>query len=777
MTEWGLWGAPEWAGPALALFAVGLAALLWSYWRAPASRGWGTVAAVLKVVGLAALALCLVEPLTSGVRPRPGANMFAVAVDNSQSMQIRDTRGGQTRGEKLQQMLLAETRWQTQLDRNFDLRRFAFDRRIQDVKDFATLDFAGEATGIVSAISELERRFRGLPIGGVLLLTDGNATDTNYDLLDWAGIPPIFPVLIGTDDVLPDVSVERISVRQTNFETAPVTIHADIRSIGAGDREVEVTLYDEKSQELESQTVQVPAESEVATARFQVRPEHAGVNVFRVTAAGGTEEAVEANNTRGVVVDNGKGPFRVLYVSGRPNWDFKFLRRALADDEQLELVGLIRIATREPKFTFRRRGEGSGNQLFEGFNRDDEDTAERYDEPVLTRLGTEDEEELRDGFPQSADELYKYDAIVLDDVEAEFFSQDQLALIEGFVSRRGGGLLMAGGVESFAEGGYRLTPVGDLLPVYLDSDPADQLAASDSELRLVLTREGWLQDWVRLRKSEDEEQQRLASMPDFQTMNAVGNLKPGAMELAQVADPSGTTYPALVAQRFGRGRSAALLIADSWRWGLRRGEVANDDLEKSWRQTIRWLVADVPRRVEVETHAAVDSQTTANARTLKIRVHDAEYLPLENASLKITVQAPDGKQVEIAAEADDSEAGLYVAHHHSRTPGPHRMQVTALAPDGSPVGECETGWVAEPLADEFRQLRVNRTLLDEIASQTGGQVLELGELNTFVSGLDRREMPVTETWINPLWHHPAFFTFAIACLIGEWGLRRWKGLA
>ncbi|QDU89291.1 hypothetical protein Pla175_26800 [Pirellulimonas nuda] len=777
MTEWGLWGAPEWAGAAIVLFAIGLAALLWSYGRAPWSLGWRAACAALKATGLAALALCLVEPLAGGVRPRPGANLFAVAVDNSQSMRVRDPGGGKTRGEELQQMLLAESRWQTRLGRQFDVRRFAIDHRLHDAKDFTGLDFAGEATGLVSGLGELERRFRGLPVGGVLLFTDGNSTDAFSESLDWSGVPPVYPVAVGAHDVLPDVCVESISVRQTNFETAPVTVHADIRSTGAGERDVQVRLLDEQSSTIDTKTVHVRAGSEVATARFQVRPEHAGVNVFYVTAAGGADEAVEANNTRGVVVDNGKGPFRVLYVSGRPNWDFKFLRRALADDDQLELVGLIRIANREPKFTFRRRGEGSGNQLFDGFNRDDEDTAERYDEPVLTRIGTRDEQELRDGFPKSADELYAYDAIVLDDVEAEFFSPDQLAMIEGFVSRRGGGLLMAGGGGSFAEGGYRLTPVGGLLPVYLERDAADRRAAGGSGFRLVLTREGWLQDWVRLRKTQDEEQARLGGMPAFQTSNAVGNLKPGAVELARVADASGAAHPALVAQRFGRGRSAALLVADVWRWGLRRAEVDNDDLEKSWRQTIRWLVADVPRPVEVEVDAAPDGQTSAHAQLIKVRVHDAEYLPLENATLQVTVRTPDGRQVKLSAEADDEEAGLYVAQHHSRTPGPHRVSVEAAGPDGSPLGGCEGGWVAEPLADEFRRLRVNRPLLEDIAARTGGQVVELDELDGFVAGLEQRKMPVTETWINPLWHHPAFFTFAIACLIGEWGLRRWKGLA
>ena len=179
-----------------------------------------------------------------------------------------------------------------------------------------------------------------------------------------------------------------------------------------------------------------------------------------------------------MVVDRGGGPYRVLYVCGRPNWEFKFLRRALAEDDQLELVGLVRIARREPKFSFRSKAGESTNPLFRGFEHPDEESAERYDQPVLIRLGTKDENELRDGFPKTADELYRYDAVILDDVEAGFFTQDQLTLLQNFVSRRGGGLLMLGGPDSFAAGRYDRTPVGNLLPVYVDQQSPNTSPAS-----------------------------------------------------------------------------------------------------------------------------------------------------------------------------------------------------------------------------------------------------------------------------------------------------------
>ncbi|TWT33925.1 hypothetical protein KOR34_37610 [Posidoniimonas corsicana] len=786
MTNWGLWGAPEWATGAALLLSIGAAALLYSYFRSPAGLGLRTLAATLKATGLAALAMCLVEPLVTAVRPRPGANLFAIAVDGSQSLQIRDKRGGATRGEQLNQALTPDSAWQTRLGQDFDLRRLVFDDQLRGVKEFATLEFTGESTNMGSALAAIEKRFRGLPLGGVLLFTDGNTTDVVDPAIDLSNLPPVYPVVIGADDVLPDLSVERVSVRQTNFESAPVVIHADIRSSCVDQRRVDVRALDGANQVIEKQTIEFAGDQELGAARFQIRPEQRGVGFLTVRAspadatadsAGGETESLEAtqsNNERSVVLDNGKGPYRVLYVAGRPNWDFKFLRRALDDDDQLELVGLVRIAKREAKFTFRRRGSGSGNQLFDGFRRDDEETSERYDEPVLTRLNTRDDEELRDGFPKTADELYQYDAIILDDLEAEFFTQDQLTLLEGFVSRRGGGLLMLAGVESFAEGGYRRTPVADLLPVYLDASSNDRSAVVEDSYRLDLTREGWLQDWVRLRKTEQEERERVVAMPEYKTVSQTGRVKPGAAEMAYVTDVNGEKLPALVAQRFGRGRTAALLIADIWRWGLRRSDIENDDLEKSWRQTVRWLVADVPGRVEVEVTQTSDSTSGVD---VQVRVHDAEYLPLDNAEVRIDVASPDGKRLELRAEPSDDEPGVYVTRYRGSTAGPHRATVSVFAPDGSEMPRRQTGWVAQPLAEEFVRLRPNRELLEQIASRTDGQVLELRDLNSFVDELPNRRVPITETQITPLWHQPMFFLLAVTCLVGEWGLRRWKGLA
>ena len=203
----------------------------------------------------------------------------------------------------------------------------------------------------------------------------------------------------------------------------------------------------------------------------------------------------------------------------------------------------------------------------------------------------------------------------------------------------------------------------------------------------------------------------------FLTLSRTGGIKPGAVVLSEVSDPAGNRTPALVAQQFGKGRVAALLIGDLWRWGLRRADPGVNDLDRSWRQTVRWLVADVPGRVDVSVRPKTDA--TAPAVELRVQVRDAEYRPLDNAKVALRITLPNGEILALDAEPDGREAGTYAATYVTKQPGAYR----------------------------------------------------------FVASLSARDAPITEPWISPLWHQPIYFLIAIACLSAEWGLRRVNGLA
>lgn len=792
-----LFSGRNWLWPGLAFFILALLILLWGYWRTSVARGPRAAAYFLKTLGFGALILCLLEPLWSGNRARPGANLFAILADNSQGMQIRDRGETKSRADQLRALVTDDqSDWQLKLGQDFEVRRYLFDTHLQQTKDFSELAFEGRATSLGSSLRTLAERYQGRPLAGVLLFTDGNATDLPGGSPDLAGLPPIYPVVIGQDQTARDIALQNVAVTQTAFEDAPVSIQAAIAAAGYPGTNVVAQLFDQTGKKVAEQKEKTRSDDEALSFRFQIRPEKNGISFYRLRVSAQDEldqfahqqsssEATVANNSRVFVVDRGQGPYRILYVAGRPNWEFKFLNRALTEDDQVQLVGLIRIAARERKFEFRGRSSESSNPLYRGFDKTHEDT-ERYDQAVLRRLNVRDEAELRSGFPKIPEDLYGYQAIVLDDLEAEFFTREQMNLLQKFVSERGGGLLMLGGQESFHEGKFEHTPIGDMLPVYLDRTPE---MPPTTELRLDLTREGWLQPWTRLRNNEIEERARLQSMPPFQVLNNVRDIRPGASTIATVVDAAGHQYPALVVQRFGRGRTAALAIGDMWKWGM-QNEALHRDMDKAWRQMVRWLVADVPQRLEMQA----EPQTDANQSVLlQVRVRDKKFQPLDNASVTLEIQSATGhtsgakpgdasvvadpkQSLRIPAEAALSEPGLYQAIYIPREAGAYKAEATAIDAAGQDIGRAEVGWTADPAAEEFRSLKPNRALLERMAKQTGGEVIDPDQLNRLIQSLPTRSVPITDAWTFPLWHTPVVFLFALACFVAEWGLRRWKGL-
>ena len=770
------------------LVSASAAVLVWAYRAAPS--GWPRwVCPLLKAAGLAALGLCLLEPMWSGQRVKPGANLFAVVADNSQGLQIHDRASAQSRGELLRGLLSGKRGdWQESLDDNFEVRRYYFDARLQPTKDFAELDFNGRSTRLGSAIQTLAERYRNRPLAGILLFTDGNATDLR-GLPDLTGVPPIYPVVIGSSEPVQDIAIEQVHTTQTDFEDAPVSVQADIAAHGYQDQPITAKLLDPSGKPAAEQTITPRKDDELLAFRFQLRPQSSGLCFYRLSvraraelsngdAATQSSEATLANNSTVLVVDRGHGPYRILYVSGRPNWEFKFLNRALQEDDQLQLVGLIRVAKREPKFNFLGRAGETSNPLFRGFDNQAAEQVERYDQPVMVRLNTRDQLELRAGFPRTPEDLYGYHAVILDHLEAGFFSPDQATLLQKFVSERGGGFLMLGGMEAFQEGNYQRTPIGDMLPVYLgkveETNPP-------GPLRYDLTREGYLQAWARVRDNENDEKDRLQSMAPFQVLNRVKEPKPGASVLATVTDVRGKSYPALVVQRFGRGRTAALTLGDFWHWGFHDAE-AHHDMDKAWRQMIRWLVTDVPNRVELT--AEPQPEDANGAVLLQVRARDPKFLPLDNASLSLTVQpvmaqSPPAAQtnlVQIQVQPSANEPGLYQATFVPRFTGGYRATVAVTNSDGVEVGRAAAGWSTDLAADEFRSLSPNVSLLEAMAQKTGGEVITADRLNRFARELPRRHAPVMDSWTYPLWHTPAMFGFALLCLVSEWGLRRWKGM-
>ena len=391
----------------------------------------------------------------------------------------------------------------------------------------------------------------------------------------------------------------------------------------------------------------------------------------------------------------------------------------------------------------------------------------------LIRLGTDDVE-LRDGFPKAADELYKYHAVIIDDLEASFFTPDQQALLRNFVSQRGGGLLMLGGPDSFVEGKYDKTPVGELLPVYLNRPSVPQ---DDGDYRLVLTREGWLQPWVRVRKTEDEENKRLACdayLPNAQPVWRDQAGRGGALGGSRPEGCSRTCSCGPVVRQGARGgtldrRSVALANAPQGTGGgrLRSLVAANSTLARRRRAKSRGS----------DGAPKPDSATPA----LSLCAFGFAMLNIVRSTTPKSAfrrSVCPGVTLTLDAEPDPREAGAYGATYVPREPGAYRVRrhrdwhrTGAQWASERPAGR-RSPWPTSLPGSSPTASSWNRSRPRPGARSSTATVFPL-----LLRASLHAARQITEPWTSRSGINLCIFLVAIGCLLGEWGLRRVNGLA
>ena len=828
-----VWGRGEWWPVAIAVGLAIAALTLWNYYSHSLLRtGWAKLAVAMKLAGVALLCLCLLEPMRSFRWPRPQENVVALLADDSASMKI-GLRAGEWEGIS-QNVLHGDAAWQRDLAVDFDIRRFTFGANLQAVEEFSGLTTAQRESNLAAALESLERQMQRRAVAAAFIVTDGNATDAAALEAKLAALQPgpdaadrdaregesnaekiggpypfaVFPVIVHPERILADLRVAQTTVQVADFESAPATIGVRLAASELRGREVTVRALDDAGKVAAEKQVKLPTDRDEMLVTLELADVASGLHVYRVAAllsdeAGAvgedgrpaelqreSDEATLENNSRLAMVDRGQGPYRVLYVAGRPNWEFKFLRRAVAADREIDLVGLIRIARREAKFAFRDKAVESTNPLFAGFEDDPDGAAEQYDEAVYTRLGVRDASELKGGFPKAAEELFGFHAVVIDDLEAAALTLPQQQLLRRFVSERGGLLLLLGGAEAFRGRAFRDSPLAAMMPFYFGGDDTESVR----ETRFELTREGWLQPAMRLAATEPEERQRLQSMPSFRSAVAASGVKPGAVVYAR-GERDDQAAPILATQRFGSGRAAALLLSDFWRWAMRY-DSAEDSADQSvffrsrtdrdqnanpafvaWRQIMRWLLTDVAKRVEVSVEASeAVADAPAELRTVRVVVRDEEYRPDDAAQVEVQLTPPGGGSVPVTARASDDEPGVYLAEVYGDADGAYRITATAKDADGKELGSEQAGFTIDRLSSEYACLERNDRLLRSLAERTGGRVLEAGELQSAVRDLTELDSIQTVRRVEPLWHQPWLLAAALGLIAGEWGLRRWRGL-
>jgi hypothetical protein len=369
--------------------------------------------------------------------------------------------------------------------------------------------------------------------------------------------------------------------------------------------------------------------------------------------------------------------------------------------------------------------------------------------------------------------------IILDDLETEFFTVDQLQLLRQFLSQRGGTLLVLGGQESMRGRAFRDSGLGQLLPVYGDPTEADLIIPGieqqvEDPVRLKLSREGWLVPFLRLHDNQADESTRLERMPAFEVWNSTSQIKVGARVLIEGELPDGNKLPMLVVQKFGKGTAGALLVGDLWRWALADRQELISPFYQGWRQLIRGLMIDIPKRVQMD--GRVDKGQNSK-RKIEIQVLDDKFSSMDNALVEVQITPPKSEVMVVKAMASLDKAGLYETSFLMRDSGVYRVIGQARAPDGTLIGEAQLAFVHEPEALELADCSMDENALKSMALPSGGELVPYRELDSLIDKIPVDQLRYTQNRMVPIWHTPWLLGLSVGCLAIEWWWRRRHGMA
>ncbi|MBI5622859.1 MAG: hypothetical protein HY924_03680 [Elusimicrobia bacterium] len=734
------------AGAGLAGLAAAAAAASCAHlWR---SRSVGTLVLSLRACAAASLVLALLKPGLSVREPRFVKPRLLVLVDSGHSMQAParpgPAAGGPTR-------LAAAAAW---LGRH----RPAIEEQSEPL--LVSLSDRARVLGGLEASGGLQASDAGFHAADALLdaaeasgssgrkperawlLTDGNAaqSDGMEKALARLGVP-VDVIGVGPRRRGRGAAVLELKTPDFVFLHARFPVEVQVEAAGLEGEAVRLTLLKEGPggwKPVESRRFRADSDYEVFPASFTAEAESLGRERYRLEMTASSSKPL-AGRDFGVEVIRQK--YRIMYLSGRPSYGYASLREFMKSDPNHELVSFVILRN-----------------------------------PESVSFVPDHELSL---IPFPAEEIFvqnlsQFDLFILENFSTRRFNLPPAYLdgLRGFVAN-GGALLVIGGEQAFATGGYKGTPLEELLPVTLASAPEDYVRSRFNPAPSSLSH-------PLLGIYETAEQSRAAwqGLPPLFGYARFGSVKEGASVLLQhprEKTGAGQPLPVMALRPYGRGKVLVVSTDSTWRWrlGAARDWKLASFYGRFWTRTVQYLTGSLDLS-KVKFAPVPDRIPPREPAVFTLRVFDEGFRPAPAAGLELSVvwTGPDEKATSVWAR--EKEPGVFVLELTGLKEGGHRLRASVRR-NGKPWGEDSVRFSWQPAGS---QPPMDRQFLDKLARAGGGRVvpLESADPKELLAGLppvreefqvDRRYLP----WASLYW-----LGLALILFFTEWAVRRSRGL-
>ncbi|MCP4499745.1 MAG: hypothetical protein GY822_07260 [Deltaproteobacteria bacterium] len=616
---------------------------------------------------------------------------------------------------------------------------------------------SGKRTHIEKALLSLEKSPEGqMPLGGVVLITDGADTDGHEEEFSEKTLShlrslgvPIHSVWIRSTNGFFDRAIHDVIADEFAFVRNKVTLEVVLRYRGVPkDAQLEalpITLREDGNPIL-LETVVLDGKAGEKRVQITFEPKQAGKHVYSVEMPVHPQEAVALNNQFRFPLEVIRDRIRVLQVVGRPSWDERFVRRLLKENPSVDLISffILRTTTSTP-------------------------SAPNHELSLIP-------------FPTRelfTEELNTFDVVIFQNFDYAPYSMGRyLQNVSDFVTESGGGFMMLGGNLSFSEAGYDNTVVEGILPLRLRGGrghidegsfhPSQTLAGKThpiTEIGATLARH-----------SEDP----FHLLPKLEGINLVAGLQPGAevlLEHPRLRLANGMPHPVLAVREVGKGRSMALLTDSSWLWSLPHvGKGGRGDAHrKLFANALRWLIRD-PELSRVKVKSAKAVYEPDDEVVFEVRTFSQAYAPKGNLQVQLRVKPLDGIEAkEVIINGVTDEFGRLKIQKASLGTGAFRVEVTCTEKSRQ-VGFDEDAFIIRTGSLEQIFAEPRGAALKILASETGGIRVSPNKISD-LNFVDHKVERVHRQQSEPLWNR--FTTVLLLVLLAgvEWYLRRRRGFA
>jgi len=703
----------------------------------------------LRVLVFFLLLISLLQPNLGLMKERFIKPIIAVLIDTSSSMNIKDMANDESRIDAVKRIFtsLREEGKLEALSRDQEVHFFQFSENLSpiDVANLENQEARGSKTQLINALNQISKEFSNQPLEAIFVFSDGvDNVVSSPQALENRKVP-IYTFGVGDPQRLIDVQIADLITDEFAFLDKEVEVDVTIRGTGLKGKTVPVTLTQDGAP-LALQKVEFPKDSYETTLKLSFTPRETGTFDYLVSVPVQTGEVVTDNNRKHFTLQVVRNKLRVLFISGNPRWEYRFLRRALKKDPNIELVSFMILR--------------SAFDIVDVPN----DQLSLIPFPVH-RLFTED--------------LPKFDLLIFDNFDYRpYFSPIYLENIRQFVEQQGKAFIMIGGEHSFNNGSYHFTPLERIIPVDITNAA---VSVYKEPFRMKLTEEGSTHPITRLLEDVEQNKKLWAEMPRLWGANYVLRPKPGAISLGTHATRK-TEYgnmPVLVVQQVGEGRVLAMTSGSTWRWGFENiGKGGSDQYYlQFWKQAIRWLTkAPELRLVKLRTNKK--SYDRGEEINIEATVLNESYQPVNDPELKLILQKSDAPPQELSLFKSEDTDGLFQTVARIDQPGIYKLKVSAKY-NGTLLGEDQQT-VEVSISDlELENPGLNSNFLKELADMTQGAYTHILAENEVKSKFNiKLPMKVETTEVNnvDLWDNPLSFVLIFLFLCGEWYIRKRAGM-